>query len=151
MSDVILIGIHPRCISRGQSDADFWIGIHRLFVGLHAGAQHINDRLVVVLDIAGQIGTGKVAVGGARESKNHHEIILFHARRTHWQYMLGFEGYILIVVGSWLPIRTRVNAQQGEVTRMPWPHPVIRIATEFSNAAGRRTHKAHIRIGCVDR
>ena len=84
------------------------------------------------------------------KAEDHGEVALLHAVHADGQDVARGEGHVVVARIRGLAIGAGVDAEDAEVAGVARPHPVVRIAAELADGAGRRTHQAHIAEGLGD-
>ena len=64
--------------------------------------------------------------------------------------MFRLERNIVLRIFGRLVVLIGIDAEEHEVSRMSWPHPVVCIGSKLSNGRWRRPYKADIFISIYD-
>ena len=84
------------------------------------------------------------------ESHNEREVTFLVACKADRKVFLYLQGYIIFGVFRRFSILIGINAEQGEVTCMARPHPVVGICTKLTYGRRRCTYHADITIRSLD-
>ncbi len=78
------------------------------------------------------------------------KVSFLHARTGNLEGALGPIGNIgLGIIGRHI-VCTGVDAEDGEISGVAGPHPVVRLSSEFADGRRRSTHQAHIPVFAED-
>ena len=64
--------------------------------------------------------------------------------------MRGLEGDVGLAGVGGFAVGSGVHAEHADVTGVAGPHPVVGVAAELADGAGRGAHQAHVAVGLVD-
>ncbi|MDT4864783.1 hypothetical protein D3C86_1156650 [compost metagenome] len=90
--------------------------------------------------------TAQVFTGYIREAIHHGIVTFFHTGGIHCEVLAGLVGLIVAAVGSRFVICTCIHTEDAEIAGLAWPHPVVGIAAELTDAVWREAHQAYIII-----
>ena len=96
------------------------------------------------------MGLSLEPLGTARIAHNHGVIALLDTLEGN---LKGLGGNIRLVgrgVGGRLVVSSGVDSEHGEVTSVTGPHPVVSLASEFSDRCRRSTDETDICVSLVN-
>ena len=119
--------------------------------GTHVANHHVlldtaNLSTCGVLSITLQNAVaGEVTTGGAGITHGHGEVAGLVALHGHGSPVLGVIGHVLLtILGRTVGHRVGIDAEDGEVTGLTGPHPVVGLATKLTHGFGNGKHQAHV-------
>ena len=92
------------------------------------------------------LGGRQGAEGAGRVAGREHEIARLHAAHAGPQKPLGAQRHVLPGRPGRQPLAIRPDPQQGKVTGVARPHPVVDLATEVAERPGRGVDQPHVRV-----
>ena len=88
---------------------------------------------------------------GAGETENHSKVAVLQFACADGEVVLGFEGDILLCVGSGFAVGGSIDAEHGEVAGVAGPGPVIGVAAKFAHRRGGSADETDILVDDVDK
>ncbi len=149
LADEVLPVIADAGVLAGVLDAHGIAGVHVLLHDLQLLPADLHAA--GLLDVEGELHAvaAEEAVGAAGVAHHHGEVALLHAGDAHGEVVPGLERDIGLAGVGGLAIGAGVDAEEAEVARMAGPHPVVGVAAELADGAGRHAHQANIAVGLV--
>ena len=120
-----------------------------LLVDVQLGAAHLHPAGEFLLQTQAHAVAAEETVRTAGVTHDHGEVAFLHAAGAHREVVLGLVGDVGFAGVGGLTIRTGVHAEHAEVAGVARPHPVVGVAAELADGAGRHTHQAHVAVGLV--
>ena len=87
-----------------------------------------------------------VAPVASGEAHDESEVAFLEASQADAQVFLDMQGLVVGTVGGRLSVTVGINAEQGEVARVAWPHPVVGVGSELADARRRCAHHADVAV-----
>ena len=107
-------------------------GVHIFAQHVEAHSTHVNHGLIVCFHTLFHFRSGEVAAGSSGEPHNHGVVILLQALDGDRQVLRSLQRYVVLRIFGRLSVFVGIDAEDGEISRMARPHPVIRFTTELS-------------------
>ena len=120
------------------------VGVHRLAPESLLDTTHLDTRIILILHTILDSEGGDIAGGRAREANGHSIVTLLIALGRDGSEVLGAEGDIILAICTGLVVLIRIDTEDREVSRMAWPHPVVRVSTKLTDRSRRSEDETHV-------
>ena len=135
---------------RGIFDGNSTVRIHPLLPHLLLLATHVNHADIDALDAFIDAIAAQITVGRAGIAHSHAVVARLEAFQADTGIALCLQGDVFLGIFCRTTQRVGIDAEYAEVARLARPHPVVRVAAEFSQCLCGGENQADVVVHRID-